>query len=576
MLRRRTILLTTGLIITGILLVLPVALFARKLPCRPVEYNKTLATVVIERLWPIAFACPGGGPMPDPNPVLLVHGVYASDSTWTDGFKQYLEQRGYRVFLVGPMSGVAGANGYEPNNGDINVLAVQIDNAITAIKAIPHPESGRLPTRVDVVAHSLGGLITRTYIQSPQYDNDIGRFLMLGTPNHGSPITYNPMSLIVPIVGGSADAPTDDAARRQMWPLSQFQKNLNNPDTMTLKNVQAAVIGGTKTTYSGWVFPANFFSPVMTMLTEGDGIVPLRNMKIKTPSVDIPLYLVAGVNHSSNMGHGYPDDDTVRAKTVEFLRTGTMEDTADFKLDTTTIPPKEEGVIAKLTHQSMNCFGGLCTFPFILGSKVVRGAGALVRGAPTDLQVIGETETPITPAIEMTTPDGTFIDQFNYLFNLNFDYHAASRLAALLVSRTEIGTYQVTFRTPPEQQVVITPFMFYKSLLGMANLTETSDYRPCDPIPFRVRLFDRSSGNDVPITAPGFTVRAEILNSDGTIFQTVPLVSAGNGEYQASVDSCGLNGEYQVRLIAEGDFDISTPSDPDRIRIVPMAIIVTN
>ena len=44
--------------------------------------------------------------------------------------------------------------------------------------------------KVDVVAHSMGGLMTRAYIQSTKYRNDIGRFVMLGTPNEGSTKAY--------------------------------------------------------------------------------------------------------------------------------------------------------------------------------------------------------------------------------------------------------------------------------------------------------------------------------------------------------------------------------------------------
>ncbi|MES0334839.1 MAG: hypothetical protein SFH39_00555 [Candidatus Magnetobacterium sp. LHC-1] len=45
-------------------------------------------------------------------------------------------------------------------------------------------------TKVYVVAHSMGGLLTRTYIQSNSYANDIEKFVMLETPNEGSANTY--------------------------------------------------------------------------------------------------------------------------------------------------------------------------------------------------------------------------------------------------------------------------------------------------------------------------------------------------------------------------------------------------
>ncbi len=44
--------------------------------------------------------------------------------------------------------------------------------------------------KVHVVAHSMGGLVVRAYIQSGDYRGDIGKFAMVGTPNLGSSNPY--------------------------------------------------------------------------------------------------------------------------------------------------------------------------------------------------------------------------------------------------------------------------------------------------------------------------------------------------------------------------------------------------
>ena len=36
----------------------------------------------------------------------------------------------------------------------------------------------------------MGGLLTRTYIESDSYDYDIDKFAMVGTPNHGASSIY--------------------------------------------------------------------------------------------------------------------------------------------------------------------------------------------------------------------------------------------------------------------------------------------------------------------------------------------------------------------------------------------------
>ena len=43
---------------------------------------------------------------------------------------------------------------------------------------------------VNIIAHSMGGLVTRAYIQSSGYEKDIGKFAMVGTPNYGAGMAY--------------------------------------------------------------------------------------------------------------------------------------------------------------------------------------------------------------------------------------------------------------------------------------------------------------------------------------------------------------------------------------------------
>lgn len=44
--------------------------------------------------------------------------------------------------------------------------------------------------KVDIVAHSMGGLLARAYIQSANYQNDIDQLITLGTPHLGAPESY--------------------------------------------------------------------------------------------------------------------------------------------------------------------------------------------------------------------------------------------------------------------------------------------------------------------------------------------------------------------------------------------------
>ncbi|HZK58134.1 MAG TPA: hypothetical protein VFD17_07470, partial [Clostridia bacterium] len=44
--------------------------------------------------------------------------------------------------------------------------------------------------KVDLLCHSMGGLVGRTYIQNKSYGYDIGNLMVLGTPNRGSVDAY--------------------------------------------------------------------------------------------------------------------------------------------------------------------------------------------------------------------------------------------------------------------------------------------------------------------------------------------------------------------------------------------------
>jgi hypothetical protein len=44
--------------------------------------------------------------------------------------------------------------------------------------------------KVDVVAHSMGGLVSRQYVQSEYYEDDINHLIFLGTPHLGAPKAY--------------------------------------------------------------------------------------------------------------------------------------------------------------------------------------------------------------------------------------------------------------------------------------------------------------------------------------------------------------------------------------------------
>lgn len=95
-----------------------------------------------------------------------------------------------------------------PNMGDIKVKATALKNTVAELKA----KTGA--RQVDVIGHSMGGLITRYYIQELGGLDQLERLITLATPHHGTIVSY-----LGPSKGAS-----------QMHPGSDFLKALNAND----------------------------------------------------------------------------------------------------------------------------------------------------------------------------------------------------------------------------------------------------------------------------------------------------------------------------------------------------------
>jgi pimeloyl-ACP methyl ester carboxylesterase len=55
---------------------------------------------------------------------------------------------------------------------------------------VGEPASGTSATKVDLVVHSMGGLITRSYVEGDNYQDNVGKAVFIATPHRGFPEAY--------------------------------------------------------------------------------------------------------------------------------------------------------------------------------------------------------------------------------------------------------------------------------------------------------------------------------------------------------------------------------------------------
>jgi pimeloyl-ACP methyl ester carboxylesterase len=129
-------------------------------------------------------------------PVVLVHGLNSTAETWDEylGNDGFLARIGRQGFAVGDdrAPGVLRTGSLSDPFSRTNTIA---ENAAVLAGYIDGVKERTGAAEVDIVAHSMGGLISRYYVDRLMGERDVGRLVMLGTPNGGSACAVLPASL---------------------------------------------------------------------------------------------------------------------------------------------------------------------------------------------------------------------------------------------------------------------------------------------------------------------------------------------------------------------------------------------
>jgi pimeloyl-ACP methyl ester carboxylesterase len=119
-----------------------------------------------------------------PRPVVLVHGLISTAEKF-NAYIDYLGSIGLKGYAAGDgqFKGVLKMGDISnPAAPTLTIAqnAAQLDTYIDGVKQSTGAE------QVDLLAHSMGGLVSRYYIHELMTDDDVAQLIMFGTPNGGS------------------------------------------------------------------------------------------------------------------------------------------------------------------------------------------------------------------------------------------------------------------------------------------------------------------------------------------------------------------------------------------------------
>lgn len=131
-----------------------------------------------------------------PRPVVMVHGFNSSYKAWTAylGPQGYLAGLGLQGFAVGDgqVAGVMNTGSVTDPFKRTNTVA---QNAVILGEYIDRVQAMTGAEKVDLLVHSMGGIIARYYIDRLMTEDDVAQLIILGSPMAGSACSILPAAL---------------------------------------------------------------------------------------------------------------------------------------------------------------------------------------------------------------------------------------------------------------------------------------------------------------------------------------------------------------------------------------------
>jgi len=471
------------------------------------------------------------------NPVVLVHGIFSTPEAWnlmrlnleSEGLKVYTAQ--YALDKIGTM-------------GDIKYFAGTLSIEISRILA----ETGA--KKVDIVAHSMGGLVSRWYIEKGDGANKVDKLVMLGTPNSGSELCYflpgtNPFArlkqLPLYIIYGISPEIAPGFALEQMAPGSPFLMSLGYSSRPNYY-----IIAGTNHNegvlwWSGKILSAYDLACFGCNPKGNDGAVRY---------ISATLFDTISHRYDFAVDHFHEASDPIVMNQVySILTSGT------------------EGSSSQLSNQEIS--GGIKatnempaqSLPAIIGkiypSEEKHHPINITSTEKAQFYLIGQYGNI---SLNLTTPSGISIDKSSDQNENNITYNEDINptLKSYAINNPEPGMWMADVKaidiSLEGEYYTILPFIDSNLTLDV-NPTKYQ-FKPNEPIELKANLSNNSS------PATGASVTAHYLKPD-KLMENISLYDDGqhndsqanDGIYACTFTNSSLSGAYQVMVSANGTLD---------------------
>lgn len=153
--------------------------------------------------------------------ILMVHGITDTGKVFKT-MTSYLEKKGYKTYTIDLIPNIG--------TGDLRDLAQQVKEYID--EKFPPEE------KIILLSFSMGGLVTRYYLQRLNGIEKVEQYISISAPNNGTNLGYT-----LPLKG-----------ILQMRPHSGFLRDLNRDVQATLGKIQCLIIW---TPFDTMIIPAN-------------------------------------------------------------------------------------------------------------------------------------------------------------------------------------------------------------------------------------------------------------------------------------------------------------------------------